>query len=171
MAVRYIVEWTDEERNTLKEIVSKNKASRATIVNAYILLRADVACGWLYDEIAQAYDVSTKKVEFVRKRFGEEGLEEALSRKPVTNAHRRKITGEEEAHLIALCCSQAPEGHERWTLRMLADKMVELDIVDSVSHETVRPTLKKMNVHPGKRKNGVFLQSTMPPLSAKWRKS
>ena len=138
MAVRYIVELTDEERNTLKEIVSKNKASRATIVNAYILLRADVACGWLYDEIAQAYDVSTKKVEFVRKRFVEEGLEAVLSRKPVTNAHRRKMTGEEEAHLIALCCSQAPEGHERWTLRMLADKMVELDIVDAVSHETVR---------------------------------
>ena len=171
MAVRYIVELTDEERNTLQEIVSKNKASRATIVNAYILLRADVACGWLYDEIAQAYDVSTKKVEFVRKRFVEEGLEAALSRKPVTNSHLRKITGEEEAHLIALCCSQAPEGHERWTLRMLADKMVELDIVDSVSHETVRQTLKKTNVNPGKRKHGVFRQSKMPPLSAKWRKS
>jgi len=94
----------------------------------------------LYDEIAQAYDVSTKKVEFVRKRFVEEGLEAALSRKPVTNAHRRKITGEEEAHLIALCCRQAPEGYERWTLRMLADTMVELAMVDAVSHETIRQT-------------------------------
>jgi transposase len=171
MAVRYIVELTDEERNKLKDIVSKNKASRSTIVNAYILLRSDVTCGWLYDEIAQAYDVSTKKVEFVRKRFVEEGLEAALSRKPVTNAHRRKITGEEEAHLIALCCSQAPEGHERWTLRMLADKMVELDIVDSVSHETIRQTLKKTNLSPGKSKNGVFRRSKMPPLSVKWKKS
>jgi len=171
MAVRYIVELTDEERNNLKEIVSKNKASRSTIVNAYILLRSDVACGWLYDEIAQAYDVSTKKVEFVRKRFVEEGLEASLTRKPVTNAHRRKITGEEEAHLIALCCSQAPEGHERWTLRMLADKMVELAVVESVSHETIRQTLKKTNLNPGKRKNGVFRQSKMPPLSVKWRKS
>jgi len=171
MAVRYIVELTDEERNNLKEIVSKNKASRSTIVNAYILLRSDVACGWLYDEIAQAYDVSTKKVEFVRKRFVEEGLEASLTRKPVTNAHRRKITGEEEAHLIALCCSQAPEGHERWTLRMLADKMVELAVVESVSHETIRQTLKKTNLNRGKRKNGVFLQSTMPPLSARWKKS
>jgi transposase len=171
MAVRYIVELTDEERNQLKEIVSKNKASRATIVNSYILLRSDVACGWLYDEIAQAYDVSTKKVEFVRKRFVEEGLDAALSRKPVTNVHLRKITGEEEAHLIALCCSQAPEGHERWTLRMLADKMVELDIVDSVSHETIRQTLKKTNLNPGKRKNGVFRQSKMPPSSVKWKKS
>ncbi len=86
-------------------------------MHAYILLRSDVICAWLYDEIAQAYAVSTKKVEFVRKRFVEEGLEAARARKPVTNAHRRKITGEEEAHVIALCCSQAPEGHERWTLR------------------------------------------------------
>ena len=85
------------------------------MVNAYILLRSEVACGWLYDEIAQAYDVSTKKVESVRKRFIEEGLEAALSRKPVTHEHRRKITGEEEAHVIARCCSQAPEGQERWT--------------------------------------------------------
>jgi transposase len=171
MAVRYIVELTDEERNKLKEIISKNKASRYAIVNAYILLRSDVACGWLYDEIAQAYDVSTKKVECVRKRFVEEGLEATLSRKSVTNAHRRKITGEEEAHLIALCCSQAPEGQERWTLRMLADKMVELDIVESVSHETIRRTLKKTNLNPGKRKNGVFRQSKMLPLSARWKKS
>ena len=99
-----------------------------------------MVCGWLYDEIAQAYAVSTKKVEFVRKRFVEEGLEAALSRRPVTNIHRRKVTGEEEAHLIALCCSQAPEGHSRWTLRMLADKMVELDMVESISHETIRQT-------------------------------
>src|SRR2546427_11778572 len=73
--------------------------------------------------------------------------------------------------LIALYCSQVPEGHERWTLRMLADKMVELDIVDSVSHETVRRTLKKTNLNPGKRKNGVFHQNKTLPLSAKWRKS
>ena len=170
MAVRYIVELTDEEREQLKEIISKNKASRHTIVNAYILLKADVVCGWMYEDIANAYNVSTKKVEFVRKRFVEEGLATALSRKPVTNTHRRKITGEEEAHLIALCCSQAPEGHDRWTLRMLADKMVELDIVESVSHETVRQTLKKTNLNRGKRKNGAFPQSKMPPLSAKWKK-
>jgi hypothetical protein len=81
------------------------------------------------------------------------------------------MTGDEEAHLIALFCSQAPEGHERWTLRMLADKMVELDIVDSVSHETIRQTLKKTNLNRGKRKNGVFPQSKMPLLSAKWKTS
>jgi hypothetical protein len=93
--------------------------------------------------------VSTKKVEQLKKRFVEEGFEAALYRKPVANVHRRKITGDEEAHLIALCCSQAPEGQDRWTLRMLAHKMVELDIVDSISHETVRQTLKKMNLNLG----------------------
>jgi transposase len=139
-------------------------------VHAYILLRSDVACGWTYQEIATAYDVSMPKVERVRKRFVEEGLEAALSRKPVTNAHRRKITGDEEAHVIALCCSQVPEGHHTWTLRMLADKMVEWDIVESVSHETIRRTLKKTSLHHGKRRNGVFPQSKTPPLSATWKK-
>jgi predicted hydrolase (HD superfamily) len=115
--------------------------------------------------------VSTKKVEQLKKRFVEEGFEAALYRQPVTNAHCRKITGDEEAHLIALYCSQAPEGHERWTLRMLADKMVELGVIAAVSHETIRRTLKKMNLNLGKRKNGVFLQSTMLPLSVKWKKS
>jgi transposase len=171
MAVRYAVDLTDTERAALREIISKNKAKRSTIINAYILLKADRICGWTNTNIAAAYEVSTKKVEQLKKRLVEEGFEAALYRKLVTNAHRRKITGDEEAHLIALCCSQAPEGHERWTLRMLADKMVELEIVDSVSHETIRRTLKKTNLSLGKRKNGVFRQNKMPPLSAKWRKS
>jgi predicted hydrolase (HD superfamily) len=115
--------------------------------------------------------VSTKKVEQLKKRFVEEGFEAALYRKPVTNAHRRKMTGDEEAHLIALYCGQVPEDHERWTLRMLADTMVALAIIDSVSHETIRRTLKKMNVNLGKRKNGVFRRSKMPLLSATWKTS
>src|SRR5438552_3111265 len=171
MAIRYAVDLTDNERAELREIISKNKAKRSTIINAYILLKADRLCGWTNGDIAAAYEVSTKKVEQLKKRFVEEGFAAALSRKSVTNIHRRKITGDEEAHLIALYCSPAPEGQERWTLRMLADKMVELDIIASVSHETIRRTLKKMNLNPGKRKNGVFHQSTMPPLSVKWRKS
>jgi transposase len=170
MAIRYAVDLTDTERAELREIISKNKAKRSTIVNAYILLKADRRCGWTNEDIALAYEVCTKKVEQLKKRFVKEGFEAALYRKPVTNAHRRKITGDEEAHLIALCCSQAPEGQDRWTLRMLADKMVEFDIVDSISHETVRQTLKKMNLNLGKRKNGAFLQSKMQPLSVKWKK-
>src|SRR5215467_10224011 len=171
MAIRYAVDLRDSERAALREIISKNKAKRSTIINAYILLKADRTCGWTNADIAAAYEVSTKKVEQLKKRFVEEGFDAALYRKPVTNAHRRKITGDEEAHLIALCCSQAPEGQERWTLRMLADKMVELDIVDAVSHETIRRTLKKVHLNPGKRKNGAFHQSTMRPLSVKWKKS
>src|SRR5436309_13854592 len=166
MAIRYAIDLTDAERAALREILSKDTVKRSTIMHAYILRKADRACGWTNADIAAAYDVSTKKVEQLKKRFVEEGCEAALYRKPVTNAHRRKITGDEEAHLIALYCSQAPEGHERWTLRMLADKMVELDIVDSVSHETIRRTLKKTNLSRGKRKNGVFRQNKMPPLSA-----
>lgn len=171
MAVRYIVELTDAERQELKEMISKNKANRNAIVNAYILLKSDVTCAWTYEDIAASYEVSTKKVERVKKRFVEEGFEAALFRKPVTNAHCRKITGDEEAHLIALCCSPPPEGHTTWTLRMLADTMVALEIVDSVSHETVRRTLKKMNLNPGKKKSGVFLPSKMPHVPAKWKRS
>jgi transposase len=171
MAIRYAVDLTDAERAELREIISKNKAKRSTIINAYILLKADRTPGWTNADIAAAYEVSTKKVEQLKKRFVEEGFEAALYRKSVTNAHRRKITGDEEAHLIALCCSQAPEGYARWTLRMLADKMVELEIMDSVSYETVRRTLKKRHLNPGKRKNGVFRQSTMPPSSVKWKRS
>jgi transposase len=171
MAIRYAVDLTDAERVELREIISKNKAKRSTIINAYVLLKADRSCGWTNETIASAYEVSTKKVEQLKKRFVEEGLEAALYRKAVTNAHRRKITGDEEAHLIALYCSQAPEGQERWTLRMLAEKMVELDIIASVSHETIRRTLKKMNLNLGKRKNGVSRQNKMRPLSVKWKKS
>src|SRR5262249_730960 len=131
MAIRYTVDLTDTERAALREILSKNKAKRSTIMNAYILLKADRLCVRPKAYITTAYEVSTKKVEQLKKRFVEEGFEAALYRKPVTNVHRRKITGDEEAHLIALYCSQAPEGHERWTLRMLADKMVELEVVDA----------------------------------------
>src|SRR5262244_2557790 len=171
MAIRYAIDLTDAERAALREILSKNKVKRSTIINAYILLQADRSCGWTNADIASAYEVSTKKVEQLKKRCVEEGFEAALYRKPVTNVYRSKITGDEEDHSIALYCSQAPEGHERWTLRMLADKMVELEVVDAVSHETIRRTLKKMNLNPGKRKNGVFRQSKMLPSSVKWKKS
>lgn len=171
MAIRYAVDLTDNERAALREIIAKNQAKRSTVINAYIFLKADRSCGWTNEDIALAYEVSTKKVEQLKKRFVEEGFEAALYRKPVANAHRRKIPGEEEAHLLALCCSQAPEGQARWTLRMLADTMVEWDIVDSRSYETVRQTVKKMNFNRGKRKNGVFPQSTRRPLSAKWKTS
>jgi hypothetical protein len=143
---------TDTARAALRESISKNKAKRSTIIPAYSLLKADRTCGWTNADIASAYEVSTKKVEQLKKRFVEEGFDAALYRKPVTNAHRRKVTGDAEAHLIALYCSQAPAGHERWTFRMLADKMVAVDSVDAVSHETVRRTFKKNDLKPWQKK-------------------
>ncbi|HSX78513.1 MAG TPA: hypothetical protein VLQ80_08095 [Candidatus Saccharimonadia bacterium] len=115
MAIRYAIDLTDTERAALREILSKNKGKRSTIIHAYILLKADRSCRWTNAYIASADDVSTKKVEQLKKRVVEEGFDAALYRKPVTNAHRRTITGEEEAPLIARCCRQAPEGRERWT--------------------------------------------------------
>jgi hypothetical protein len=171
MAIRSAVDLTDAERAELREILSKNQAKRSTIIHAYMLRKADRSCGWTNAAIASAYEVSTKNVEPLKQRFVEDGVEATLYRKPVPHAHRRKITGDEEAHVLALSCRQAPEGHERWPLRMLAEKMVELDIVNSVSHETVRRTLKKTNVNRGKRTNGVFHQHKTQPLSAQWRKS
>lgn len=116
MAVRYVVTLTEPERNELQELISKNKANRNTIVNAFILLKADKLCGWSNKDIAESYHVSTKKVEQVKKRFVAAGYEAVLYRKPVSNMHRCKMTGKEEAHLIALCCSQPPEGRATWTL-------------------------------------------------------
>jgi predicted hydrolase (HD superfamily) len=171
MAIRYAVDLIDTARAALREMISKNKAKRRTIMNAYILRKADRTCGWTNAAMAAAYAVSTKKVEQLKKRFVEAGFAAALYRKAVTNAHRRKITGDEEAHVIALYGSQAPEGHARWTLRMLADQMVELDIVDTVSHETVRRTVKNMHFNLGKRKHGISHQSKRRPASVQWKKS
>jgi hypothetical protein len=140
MAIRYAIDFTDAERVALREIVAKNKVKSSTIIHAYILRKADRSCGWTNADIASAYDVSTKKVAQLKKRGVEEGFDAALYRNPVTNAHRRNITGDEAAHLIALCCRQAPEGRERWTFRMRADTMVDLDVIASVSHETSRRT-------------------------------
>src|SRR5437667_6171064 len=115
MAIRYAVDLIDTERAALREMISKNKAKRSTIINAYILLKADRVCGWTNEDIASAYEISTKKVEQLKKRFVEEGFEAALYRKTETNVHRRKITVDEEAHMIALYCTQAPTGQQRCT--------------------------------------------------------
>jgi hypothetical protein len=115
MAVSYAVDLTDTARAALREIISQNQAKRSTLIHASILLKAARTCGWTNADIASAYAVSTKKVEQLKKRLGEAGLEAALARKPVPNVHRRTITGDEAAHVIALSCSPTPEGHERWT--------------------------------------------------------
>lgn len=147
MAKKYVIDLTEEEQEVLRQITSKNtKANRAKMIKAFILLKADRNGGnWTDEAIADAYNISVDKVERTRKRFVEEGFQAALTRKSVDRSYRRKIQGEEEAHLIALCCSQAPKGRVRWTLKLLADKMVELHYIDSVSYRTVGRALKKTN--------------------------
>ena len=146
MGKKYVVTLTDEERTELKALTGKNKGNRAKIMNAFVLLKADHGGeNWKDEDIARAFNVSVRKIERTRQRFVEDGFEAALTRKPVDRSHRRKIQGEEEAHLIAFCCSEAPDGHVRWTLRLLADKLVELAYVESISYGTVGRALKKMN--------------------------
>jgi len=147
-AKKYIVDLTSEERRKLLELTRKGKQSVRKVRRARILLKADE--GWKDREITAALDTSSTTVERTRKRFVEGGLEKALNEDP-RPGQKRKLDGRGEAHLIALACSQAPAGHSHWTLRLLADKLVELDVVDSISHETVRQTLKKTHSSPGKK--------------------
>jgi hypothetical protein len=145
----YIVRLSAEERAQLEQLVSKGKAAARKLTHARILLLADVSesgPGWKDERIVEALHVGVRQVEEVRRRLVMEGLEAALNRRRQCRPSRmRKLDGEKEAHLIALACGSAPDGRKRWTLRMLADKLVEMEVVDSVSHETVRQTLKKMS--------------------------
>jgi transposase len=150
---RYPVTLTAEQRERLTHLIRTGKPSAYQQVVARVLLKLDrnqpeppPADG----QIAQALEISRRTVIRIKERFVREGLEAALNRKyPQTRPERRRITGQEEAHLIALACGPAPEGQQRWTLRLLADKMVDLEYVDQISHETVRQALKKMNSSPG----------------------
>ena len=146
---KYLVTLTPEERERLTALVSAGRRAALTITRARILLKADQADGgpaWDDARIAEALDCGTRTVERVRQRFVERGLEQALGRKPQDRPSReRKFDGAAEARLIALACSQPPEGHARWTLKLLADRLVELEVFESVSDETVRRVLKKTN--------------------------
>jgi transposase len=150
---KYIVILTDEERQNLHALLAAGKASAQKLTRARILLKADQAEGgpaWPDERIAEALDVGRATIARVRQRLVEQGLEAALGRKPQDRPSRlRKLDGAAEARLIALACSAPPEGQATWTLRLLADKLVECEVVDSVSHETVRQVLKKTNSSPG----------------------
>lgn len=144
---KYIVTLTEEERAALEEITRAGKAAAYKITHARVLLEADASCGgpaWTDEQIADALDVGTATVERLRRRFVEEGLDACLCRKKQARPSRRPtFDGAAEARLIALACSQPPVGRASWTLRLLAGRLVELEVVDSVSHETVRQALKK----------------------------
>jgi transposase len=148
----YRVRLTAEERAYLGDLLSKGKAAARTLTHARILLKADEgeAGPRLSDEaIAKVLDVNRSTVERVRIRCVEEGFEAALRPRPSRQVHPRKLDGVQEAHLIAVACSPAPKGRARWSLRLLADKLVELEIVDGISYETVRQTLKKTSSSRG----------------------
>jgi transposase len=155
---KYLVTLTGEERHWLTGLVSAGKRSALTITRARILLKADQAPGgpaWEDAEIADALDCGTRTVERVRQRFVARGLEPALGRKPQDRPSReRKLDGAAEARLIAVACSAPPDGRARWTLKMLADKLVELEVVEAVCDETVRRVLKKTRSSRTSRSSG-----------------
>lgn len=146
MKKKYIVTLMEEERQVLQEMLSRGKAAARKLMHARILLKADAAPGgpdWPDGRIAEALDIGQATVERVRKQFVEEGLEAALERRKPRRVYARKLDGDGEAHLVALACQEPPEGRSRWTLRLLADRMVQLEYVDQLSYQTVRRTLKK----------------------------
>ncbi len=145
MAKIYVVRFTPGERRGLEAMVRKGRAAACRIRHANILMKADAdGSAWTDTRIAEAFGCHLRTVENVRKRFVLEGLDAALNRKKQSRPSvARKLDGEKEAKLVAVACSPPPEGRRRWTLRLIADRMVELDIVDSISHETVRQAMKK----------------------------
>jgi putative transposase len=153
MAKKYIVTLTDEERAHLYALTKRGTVSARRLTRAHLLLQADAG---LSDEaIAQALHIGTATVERIRKRFVEEGLEAALSERPRPGG-QRQLDGRQEAFLIALACSTPPEGRQGWTMPLLADKLVELRVIDALSDETVRRTRKKTPSSHGRRRAGVF---------------
>jgi transposase len=148
MEKRYRVTLTAEERQELQVMASTGKAAARKLVRARILLLADEADGGPANadpEIINALGCGRATVERVRKQFVEEGLEATLTPKPTMRTYERRLDGKAEAHLVAIACGSPPEGRARWTLRLLADRMVGLGYIESVSPETVRLTLKKTN--------------------------
>ena len=146
MADKFVVTLTAEERQQLIQLTSTGKGAAATLLHARILLHADAAstaAGHPDAAIAAALSVSMATIARVRKTLVEQGLDEALHRRRPTGRQFRKLDGQQEAHLVAVACGTPPEGHARWTLQLLADRLVELKVVDSISPECVRTTLKK----------------------------
>ena len=143
---KYRITLTLKEVEELKELTQKGKKNARVIKNALILLNADegkYGKAKKDKEIADFLDVTVRTIENIRKRFIEDGFEAALSGKPSEREYKYKIDGDAEAHLIAMSCGEPPKGFARWSLRLLADKMVELKYIDDISHETVRRVLKK----------------------------
>ena len=170
---KYIVKLTQEERADLQKLIGQGEAPARKLAHARILLKADsgeAGPGWSDQAIREALEVGTATVERVRERFVEEGLEAALTRHRACRPRLRKLDGEQEARLVALVCSPPEEGLECWTLQLLANKLVELHIVESIARETIRQVLKKTNSSPGSKPSGAFRPKAMPSLSVRWKR-
>lgn len=151
MSPRYRVTLTEQERNELDALTKQGKINARKFVHAGVLLLCDAGVSgpaWKVADTAEALGISSRTIEHIKKQFIEEGLEAALDRKPLEKPPREiTFDGAFEARLIALACSDAPEGRSRWTVRLLADKVVELKITESVSHMTIQRVLKKTNLN------------------------
>jgi transposase len=150
---KYIVCLTLEEREALLKLITSGRGPARMFTRGRILLKADQSDngpGWPDEKISEAFDVTIQTIERIRKQFVEEGFDAVLSRRKYKQkVSRKKIDGDVEARLIALSCSEPPEGRARWTLRLLADSIIELGYLESISHEAVRQTLKKTNLNRG----------------------
>ena len=152
MAKKYRVRLSADERAFLTDFIAAGKAAARARAHARVLLRADEGAdgpAWSDERIAAALDVSVRTIERVREAWVTEGLEAALYPRPARGHRPRKLDGAQEAHLVALACSAPPAGRTRWTLRLLASRLVELAVVDHIAPETVRQTLKKTSSSPG----------------------
>ena len=144
--VKYKVTLTKEEREELESVINKGRHTSQKFRNAYVLLNCDegeYSEKVTNSEISKILKVGMRTIDRIKKRFVEDGFEAVLERKPTSREYEKKADGDFEARIVALSCSEPPKGFSRWSLRLLADKIVELQIVDSVSHETVRTVLKK----------------------------
>lgn len=152
MPKKYIVKLKRDDREQLRELVQNGKSSAKALTHARILLKADQAKGrpgWTDEAIRNAFDVSVATIERVRQTYVRHGLDAAVKRRSRSRERARRLDGKQEAHLIALACSEPPTGHGHWTLRLLAERMIKLEYAEDLSHETVRQTLKKTNSNPG----------------------
>lgn len=161
---KYIVKLGQTQRQQLEELISQGRAAARKLMHARVLLKTDQGeqgPGWSDERIAEALEVSVPTIERMRRRFVQQGFDEALNRHPPPQRpEKRRVNGQHEAHLIALCCGKPPEGHERWTVRLLADRFVQLGYVDQVSHKTVWVTLRS-----NKLKTWLKKQWCIPPKS------
>lgn len=152
MRKRFVVRLTESEREDLKGLIARGTAPARKLLHARVLLKADErpeGPGLVDEAIAEAVEVSQPTVFRIRRQYVEQGVDAALNRRPPTREYQRTLDGAQEAHLVALACGAPPEGHARWSLRLLADRLVELEIVDAVSYQTVRRVLKKTSSSPG----------------------